>query len=47
VGASGSVSGIIVALSVLRPNSAVAVIGDVNASNPLMLQRFWALYWLT
>ena len=29
--------GIIVALSVLRPNSAVAVLGDVNASNPLML----------
>jgi membrane associated rhomboid family serine protease len=37
VGASGSVSGIIVALSVLRPNSAVAILGDVNASNPLML----------
>lgn len=30
-------SGIIVALIVLRPNSAVAVLGDVNASNPLML----------
>ena len=37
VGASGSVSGVIVALSVLRPNSAVHVLGDVNASNPLML----------
>jgi membrane associated rhomboid family serine protease len=37
VGASGSVSGMIVALSVLRPNSAVTILGDVNASNPLML----------
>ena len=37
VGASGSVSGVIVALSVLRPNSAVQVLGNVHASNPLML----------
>jgi hypothetical protein len=37
VGASGSVSGMIVALSVLRPNSAVAILGDVNASSPLLL----------
>jgi membrane associated rhomboid family serine protease len=37
VGASGSVSGIIVALSVLRPNAAVTILGDVNASNPIML----------
>lgn len=37
VGASGSVSGVIVALSVMRPNSAVAILGDVNASHPLML----------
>jgi membrane associated rhomboid family serine protease len=37
VGASGSVSGVIVALSVLRPNSAVTILGDVNASHPLML----------
>ena len=37
VGASGSVSGVIVALSVLRPNSAVTLLGDVNASNPLLL----------
>ena len=37
VGASGSVSGVIVALSVLRPTSAVHILGDVNASNPLLL----------
>lgn len=37
VGASGSVSGVIVALSVLRPNAAVTILGDVNASNPIML----------
>jgi membrane associated rhomboid family serine protease len=37
VEASGSVSGVIFALSVLRPNSAVTILGDVNASNPLML----------
>jgi membrane associated rhomboid family serine protease len=37
VGASGAVSGVIVALSVLRPHSAVHILGDVNASNPLML----------
>lgn len=37
VGASGSVSGMIVALSVLRPNSAVAILGDINASSPLLL----------
>ena len=37
VGASGSVSGVIVALSVLRPNSAVYLLGDVTAANPLML----------
>jgi membrane associated rhomboid family serine protease len=37
VGASGSVSGVIVALSVLRPNAAVTILGDMNASNPIML----------
>ena len=37
VGASGSVSGVIIALSVLRPNTAVQILGDVEASNPLML----------
>jgi membrane associated rhomboid family serine protease len=37
VGASGSVSGLIVALSVLRPNAAVAILGDMNASHPLQL----------
>lgn len=37
VGASGSVAGVIVALSVLRPNSAVYLLGDDTASNPLML----------
>ena len=37
VGASGSVSGVIVALSVLRPNSAVHILGDVDAANPLTL----------
>ena len=37
IGASGAVSGVIVALSTLRPNSAVHILGDVNAANPLML----------
>ena len=37
VGASGSVSGVIIALSVLRPTSAVAILGDATASHPLML----------
>ena len=37
VGASGSVSGVILALSVLKPNSAVQILGNVEASNPLML----------
>jgi len=37
VGASGSVSGVIIALSVLRPTSAVTILGNVEASNPLML----------
>ena len=37
VGASGAVSGVIVALSVLRPGSAVHILGDVDAANPLML----------
>lgn len=37
VGASGSISGVIVALSVLRPHDAVAVLGDVTAASPLML----------
>jgi len=32
VGASGAVSGVIVALSVLRPNSAVDILGDVKAA---------------
>jgi hypothetical protein len=31
------VSGMIVALSVLRPNAAVTILGDVNAANPIML----------
>jgi membrane associated rhomboid family serine protease len=37
VGASGSVSGVIIALSVLKPTSAVTILGNVQASNPLML----------
>ena len=37
VGASGSVSGVILALSVLKPNAAVQILGNVEASNPLML----------
>ena len=37
VGASGAVSGVIVALSVLRPRSAVHILGDVDASHPLLL----------
>lgn len=35
VGASGSISGLLVALCVLRPNDAVRVIGDIAASNPV------------
>jgi membrane associated rhomboid family serine protease len=35
VGASGSISGLIVALCVLRPNDAVRVIGDISASSPV------------
>jgi len=37
IGASGAVSGVIVALSTLRPTSAVHILGDVEAANPLML----------
>ena len=37
VGASGSISGVIVALSVLRPHDAVTILGDLTAANPLML----------
>ena len=37
VGASGAVSGVILALSVLRPNAAVDILGDVKAAHPLML----------
>lgn len=37
VGASGAVSGVIIALSVFRPYSAVQILGGIEASNPLML----------
>lgn len=37
VGASGSISGAILALSVLRPHQAVRILGDVKASQPWLL----------
>jgi len=37
VGASGSISGAILALSVLRPHQAVHILGDVKASKPWLL----------
>ena len=37
VGASGSISGAILALSVLRPHQAVHILGDVRASQPCLL----------
>lgn len=36
VGASGSISGAILALSVLRPTQAVRILGDIKLSNPLL-----------
>ena len=37
VGASGSISGAMLALSVLRPHQAVHILGDVRASQPCLL----------